>query len=203
MKIDIANKFVKLIFCYLLILLIPILGYVVNILTFDFYNSLGITPRTFSLDSISGIFLSWTMHGSFQHLKGNMILLTQLIIPFIFFERKPFRKILILSILSGIYVWVFGLPNSNHIGASGLIFALFGYMFASIIFKFNIFYLLFLIFAGGYFYSFIYGLIPQESVSFSAHFGGVVVGFVYGYFIHKESFLKFKSFVTFKLKFTD
>ena len=39
-----------------------------NTILFNFWNALGIIPRSLSLNSLIGVTSSWTMHGNFSHL---------------------------------------------------------------------------------------------------------------------------------------
>ncbi len=75
-----------------------------------------------------------------------------------------------------------GATHSYHVGASGLIFALYGYVIGSAIIRRKISYIAFLIIFGtSYFYSLTRGLIPQEGISFAGHFGGLVAGLLVSY----------------------
>ena len=152
-------------------------GFILNQITFDFlkFNSFGIQPRTFSLSSFIGVLSSWMMHANWQHIQNNCIILAQLLIPVVLFDKLLFK----LVVASGLFVWLFGSSNSIHVGASGLIFALFGYIgsVGIINFKQKWFYLIFVVLFGSEFiYSIYSGLIPQEHISFSAHFGGFIGG---------------------------
>lgn len=182
----------KKIYVYIVFLTIIIIGFIFNNISLGYYNSFGVKPRDISFSSIIGIFLSWTMHSDFNHLKNNMIILSQLLIPFIIFERKPLLKISVLISLSGLYVWLFGSDNSNHIGSSGLIFAIFSYMISSIIFNFKKrwIYLILVVTFGlelGIMQSLSVGLFRIENnISFAAHFGGFLVGSLYSFYINKK-----------------
>lgn len=107
-----------------------IIGYVAG---FIGYNQFGIYPRTFSLESIYGIAMSWTMHGDWNHLRNNLLILIQLIIPFVIFEKQVqlLKKFWQLVFVSGCATWILGGNNTIHIGASGLIFALIGYILST------------------------------------------------------------------------
>lgn len=116
-----------------------IIGYVAG---FIGYNQFGIYPRTFSLESIYGIAMSWTMHGDWNHLRNNLLILIQLIIPFVIFENRThlIKKFWQLILISGLATWILGGINTVHIGASGLIFALIGYILSTGTFTvFNLF----------------------------------------------------------------
>jgi rhomboid-like protein len=167
---------------YIIVFACIFIGFILNQITFGFlkFNSFGVQPRTFSLSSFIGILSSWMMHANWQHIQNNCIILAQLLIPVVLFEKQNIFKLLFkLVFASGLFVWLFGSSNSIHIGASGLIFALFGYIgsVGIINFKQKWFYLIFVVLFGSEFiYSIYSGLIPQEHISFSAHFGGLVGG---------------------------
>ena len=177
-KYDLKDNLKRKIIIYFSVLLIITAGFILNYMTIGLYNSFGIKPRSFSF---IGIFLSWTMHVDFDHFKNNMLILSQLLLAFLIVEKKPIQKLLLLIILTGLFVYIFGMPLTNHIGASGLIFALFGYMLGSVLFRFNIFYLIaFIILGIEIFYSMSNGLIQgfTGGISFAAHFGGLIVGLI-------------------------
>lgn len=160
----------------LFILIAICLGYIINgVLP---YNELGIKPRQFSLSNVYGILMSWTMHGNFNHILNNMVSLIPLLLVFMFSESKKALSIICqLIIISGIFVWLFGGDNTIHVGASGLIFALMGFIGASSILRMKWWYCLFIFISGSsLFYSIRHGLIPTEGISFTAHFGGFLGG---------------------------
>lgn len=144
-------------------------------------NVLAIKPLDF--DSLWNIGTSWLTHENFEHYKNNMIILSQLLLVFLLVEKN--KSILILLILfSGFFTWLLG-GSGLHLGASGLIFALIGYMFLSI-FR-NVWYLIFIIvMSSQLFYIVFHGLIPSQEISFSGHFGGFISGLLIAYFANKN-----------------
>lgn len=93
---------------------------------FDF-NDFGIFPRT--MVGLRGIVLSPFIHGDFSHLWNNTLPLLVLSTSLFYFYPKISWKVLVLGVLfSGFGTWLIGRP-SNHIGASGLIYTLFGFLF--------------------------------------------------------------------------
>lgn len=144
-------------------------------------NVLAIKPLDF--DSLWNIGTSWLTHENFEHYKNNMIILSQLLLVFLLVEKN--KSILILLILfSGFFTWLLG-GSGLHLGASGLIFALIGYMFLSI-FR-NVWYLIFIIIMSSQlFYIVFHGLIPSQEISFSGHFGGFISGLLIAYFANKN-----------------
>ena len=121
------------------------------------------------------------MHGNFSHLLGNTITLLQILFLFGLFEKNAYRTVIKLVIASGLVTWVIGSPSSIHIGASGLCFAMIGYMIGGAVFARRWGYLLACIVMGtGYWLIIKQGLMPQQGISFAAHFGGLCAGLLLG-----------------------
>lgn len=126
---------------------------------------------------------SWLVHENFEHYKNNMIILSQLLLVFLLVEKDKMVFIW-LVLISGSFTWLFG-GSGYHLGASGLIFALIGYMFLSI-FR-NIWYLIFIIIMSSQLTYIVFnGLIPHDGISFSAHAGGFLSGLVIAYLKNKN-----------------
>lgn len=163
--------------------LIPMWGmYFLNeIALFGLWNIFGIVPRAFDIGSMIGVFASWTMHGNFAHLFGNTLTLLQILFLFGLFESNAYRTVIKLILASGAVTWLIGSPLSIHIGASGLCFAMLGFMIGGAVFARRWGYLLACIVMGtGYWLTIKQGLMPQPGVSFAAHFGGLCAGFLLG-----------------------
>lgn len=192
------NKAKTVLFVYCAIFIPMWIMFIVNNVIFrDLLNNIaGIHPRDFSFLSIIDILVSWAFHGGanpanpnshiYDHIMGNSIALAGLLLIVGLIESKPFKLLGCLIVGSGIATWVIGSSNSVHVGASGLIFAMFGYVLSSVIFGKRFIYLLPIFLMGSqYFYSLKMGLIPQEGVSFAAHFGGFVAGIIIGYLFNR------------------
>ena len=148
---------------------------------FGLWNIFGIVPRALDIGSMIGVFASWTMHGNFSHLVGNSLTLMQILFLFGLFENNAYRTILKLIIASGIMTWIIASPLTIHIGASGLCFAMLGFMIGGAVFARRWGYLLACIVMGtGYWLTIKQGLIPQQGISFAAHFGGLCAGLLLG-----------------------
>ena len=148
---------------------------------FGLWNIFGIVPRTLDVGSMIGVFASWTMHGNFSHLVGNSLTLMQILFLFGLFENNAYRTILKLIVASGIMTWLIASPLTIHIGASGLCFAMLGFMIGGAVFARRWGYLLACIVMGtGYWLTIKQGLIPQQGISFAAHFGGLCAGLLLG-----------------------
>ncbi|SLJ85753.1 rhomboid family intramembrane serine protease [Psychrobacter sp. DAB_AL43B] len=148
---------------------------------FGIWNVFGIVPRTLDVGSMIGVLASWTMHGNFAHLLGNTLVLLQILFLFGLFENNAYRTILKLIVASGMMTWLIASPLSIHIGASGLCFAMLGYMIGGAVFARRWGYLLACIVMGaGYWLTIKQGLMPQQGISFAAHFGGLCAGLLLG-----------------------
>lgn len=93
---------------------------------FDFVQS-GIYPRT--LSGLQGVIFSPFIHADSEHLYNNSLPLLVLVAALQFFYPKQSLQVIIFGILlSGIFTWSIGREN-YHIGASGLIYVLFSFIF--------------------------------------------------------------------------
>ena len=148
---------------------------------FGLWNIFGIVPRALDVGSMIGVFASWTMHANLSHLVGNSLTLMQILFLFGLFENNAYRTVIKLIVASGIMTWIIASPLSIHIGASGLCFAMLGYMIGGAVFARRWGYLLACIVMGtGYWLTIKQGLIPQQGISFAAHFGGLCAGLLLG-----------------------
>jgi membrane associated rhomboid family serine protease len=97
-----------------------------NLLLAGSLLDLGILPRT--LVGLRGILFAPFLHVDMAHLLGNTAGLLMLGSMVIFREERDFWVVTILGILvGGIGTWLVGRPVI-HVGASGVIFAYFGYL---------------------------------------------------------------------------
>ena len=90
-------------------------------------QSLGIRPR--NVHGLIGIPLAPFLHENFRHISANSTAIFMLlVIAFILEYSSAIRAIVMITLIGGFGTWLFGSPNSVHIGASGLIFGLIGYL---------------------------------------------------------------------------
>ena len=88
---------------------------------------LGIRPR--DIGGLTGIVFAPLLHGSLQHLIANCSALLVLITLALTHSRKLAASALGIIIgLGGTLVWIFGSSAAIHIGASGVVFGLIGYL---------------------------------------------------------------------------
>ena len=148
---------------------------------FDFVEN-GILPRT--LSGLQGVVFSPFIHADMEHLYNNSVPLLILLAALQFFYPDQTAKVIGFGILvSGLITWVIGRSN-YHIGASGLIYVLFSFVFfKGIQTKYNRLVALSLaviiVYGGMVWYVFPSPEITGEkSISWEGHLGGLVTGFL-------------------------
>ena len=128
-------------------------------------------------EGLIGLFSAPLIHGSFEHLRNNVISFTILTGAILYFYPRKALPLLVISwLFSGLAIWLWGRP-SYHIGASGLIYALAAFIFISGLLRAhpNLLALsLLVVFLYG---SMVWGLVPVEpGVSHEAHISGALIG---------------------------
>jgi membrane associated rhomboid family serine protease len=139
-------------------------------------SAFGIIPRT--LPGLIGIVMSPLLHGNIFHLISNTIPLLFLgSVLYFFYPRLAPTVFFRAYFWTNLLVWLFARPQSIHIGASGIVYAL-----AFFLIFFGIFYrdfrsliitvVVFLLYGGVF-----YGILPGDPhVSWESHFAGALVG---------------------------
>lgn len=139
-------------------------------------QSFGILPR--SVGGLIGIPLSPFLHADKMHLLANTGAL--LILGWMLFLLEGPRMLSIAAIIilfGGLGVWLIGRGDSIHIGASGLIYGMFGYILGAGIFKRSVASIIgaavVLLLYGGL----IWGVLPTSpGVSWEGHLCGFLAG---------------------------
>jgi membrane associated rhomboid family serine protease len=142
------------------------------------FNQYGIYPRT--VTGLRGIVLSPFIHGGVKHLYHNSIPLFVLLFCLFYFYRSIAWKVFLYGALgTGLITWIIA-RKSYHIGASGLVYLLFSFIFFSGIFRRNyrlVAVSLMVIFLYG---SMVWYLLPvKEDISWEGHVSGFVTGFLF------------------------
>lgn len=135
----------------------------------------GVLPR--HIEGLQGILFSPFLHGSWDHLMSNTAPMFFLLGALIFFyEHIWIKAFLIIYFLSGIGLWIGG-RESYHIGASGVVYGLTGFLFLSGVLKRDIKLMavsMLVIFLYG---GMIWGIFPMlVQVSWEAHLFGLLSG---------------------------
>jgi len=159
--------------------------HITNLFTGYQLNSWGILPR--HLNGLSGIIFSPFLHGSFIHLISNSVPLFVLAALTYIGHKSRLHWVIIIGLaIGGLGTWLFG-SASYHIGASGLVFAFWGYLIAYAWFKGDIKSILVasitLFLYGGLLFSL---LSVQLNVSFSSHLFGFLAGVVAAYVLSRN-----------------
>jgi len=148
------------------------------------FNTYGIYPRT--IKGLKGIFFSPFIHGDIKHLYQNSIPLFVLLFCLIYFYKQLAVKIFFYGLLfTGLLTWIIA-RKSFHIGASGIIYLLFSFIFFSGMIRKN-----YRLTAVSLIVIFLYGsmvwyVLPvKEEISWEGHLSGFLIGIVFAIFYRK------------------
>ena len=90
-------------------------------------NSVGIRPR--QVDGLLGIATAPFLHGSWGHIISNTTPLFLLsLFAFAWSRGLAMTAIFLIAIGGGLGTWLFAQGGSNHIGASGIVYGLVGFL---------------------------------------------------------------------------
>lgn len=139
---------------------------------------LGIYPR--ELSGLPGIFTAPFIHATWGHLASNSIPIITLTSILVLFYRKVALQVITMIIIGGGFcIWLFARP-SYHIGASGLVYGLIGFIFFIGIFRKNIkttilSLIVLVLYAGS-----VESLFPnvEKNISWESHLFGFLVGMI-------------------------
>jgi membrane associated rhomboid family serine protease len=140
-------------------------------------NSWGVIPRR--PESLLGILFAPWLHGSWTHLLSNLSGLLVLGALMLLESRRDFVKASLFILLgSGLLVWLFA-RKGIHIGASGWLFGLWSLLLVRAWYRRSwldlLLAVLVLFLHGGW----VFGLVPQQGVSFEYHLAGALCGALY------------------------
>ncbi len=143
-------------------------------------TQLGIKPRM--IEGLVGILFSPFLHATIAHLAANSFALFVLGLLFLGVERARAGYIIApIYLLSGIGTWAIGRTGTIHIGASGIIYGLLGYLIFIGIFRKStrliLLAVILLVCYGGA----LWGLLPLMNnpvVSWEGHLSGFLAGII-------------------------
>lgn len=138
-------------------------------------EKLGLLPR--SLSGLVGIVTMPFLHGNFPHLLSNTVPLIILLGLMVISRPRPWSTMILLTLISGAALWLLG-RSALHIGASGLIYALMGFLIAAGMLERRLISALIAIFVGvTYGTALIGGILPgTPGVSWEGHLFGLLAG---------------------------
>ena len=152
-------------------------------------NKYGIFPRT--IEGLRGIVFTHFLHSNTGHLFNNSIPLFVLLSSLFYFYKDIAFKILIIGgLLTGFAIWLIA-RDSYHIGASGIVYLLFSFVFFSGIIRKH-----YRLVALSFIVIFLYGsmiwyVFPiKDGMSWEGHLSGFLVGLVLAFIYRKNGLVR-------------
>lgn len=135
----------------------------------------GVIPR--SLDGLCGVMLMPFVHGSLLHLVANSTPLLVLgLLTALDGHNAFWLRVGAITLLTGLLTWLFA-GHASHVGASGLVFGLLGFLLARAWFTRHFGYLAIAMIAGTAYGGVLVGVLPiQHGVSWEGHLFGLLAG---------------------------
>ncbi len=191
MRTDISDEkklFRSSIFIMVMVILLLWLVWSLDVLFNLQLSRFGVHPH--QITGLLGIFFMPFIHSTsgISHLLYNSISLLVLgTILLNTYPRVALKTVLIIQLLSGIMVWFFASANQYHIGASGVIFGIAAFLFASGILRRDRVSIAVALFVGLFYGSSILnGLFPTEpNISWQGHLSGIVAGLLCAFLFRK------------------
>jgi membrane associated rhomboid family serine protease len=149
------------------------------------FNTYGILPR--DLVGLRGIVFGPFIHKDVNHLYNNSVPLFLFMLSLWYFYRDVALKIFIYGIFClGLCTWIIG-RKSYHIGASGVVYMLFSFIFFSGVFR-KYYRLIAVSLAIIFLYgSMVWYILPiEENVSWEGHLSGFLVGLSLAWIFRNE-----------------
>lgn len=136
----------------------------------------GIVPRTSY--GLTGIVMAPFIHANLQHLLANTIPFVILGAIILFRGVRAFLFVVLVSAaVAGLGTWLFGAPNTQHVGASGVVFGFLGYLLIRAAYDRRISSaLIALAVATVYGATFLTSLMPAQGISWTGHVFGFLGG---------------------------
>lgn len=160
----------------LILWIIEIIDFMIPFISLD---ALGIRPR--SIPGLFGIIVAPFLHGNLYHLAANTAPFAVLSVIVIMTARNAYPSLFVVSALfAGLGSWLLGQRGSIHIGISGVIFGLLGFLLTRGLFTRNIPAIIVscvvLLMYGGV----LFGMIPSPGyISWECHLFGFLGGVVF------------------------
>jgi len=173
-KDSLTFEFLRPIFTLLVVIwIVQIVNFVLG---YNLNQWLGLEPRDFG--GLIGIPASPFLHAGFGHIIANTIPLVVLGGMAAMVSPKRFMdSTIIIVLLGGLLVWLLARGgNRVHVGASGLVFGYLGYVVALGIFERSLRAIAMAVFAGLLYGGLIWGVLPDQRVSWESHLFGAMAG---------------------------
>jgi len=148
----------------------------------------GVNPR--SIGGLIGIPLMPFLHAGFGHLLSNTIPLAILLTILAGSRSSGWQVVIELVLLGGGLLWCFGRSSATHVGASGLIYGLIGFLIVAGFLEKRLVPLGIAILVGFlYGTTLIFGVVPsfQQHISWDGHLFGAIAGAIVAYANTRQS----------------
>ncbi len=143
----------------------------------------GIRPR--HLDGLPGILFAPFLHDGFLHLIANTIPFLVLGCIIAFGGADRFLSVtVIVTVVSGLATWLVAPANTDHVGASGLVFGYVTYLIGRGWFERRIGYLLGGLVVVMVYGSVLWGIVPRPGISWEMHLFGAAGGVLAARLLH-------------------
>jgi membrane associated rhomboid family serine protease len=174
MEVAIKRLYISMFFPGVFLLVIWLVFLVDSTLKLDLVYH-GLFPRKIS--GLQGILFGPLIHGGIKHIVANSLPLFALSsLLFYFYRNLSFRVLFFCYLLTGILVWMIGRP-SYHVGASGIIYGLAGFLFVSGIIRKHLGLMAISFLVAFQYGSMIWGIFPiEDRVSWESHLAGLLSG---------------------------
>ena len=156
----------------------------------DLRLTLGLWPREWY--GLLGILTAPLVHADYRHLLGNSLAL----LPLGWIACRFSRKLTLVAVLaamlgSGLLAWTLGTPGSPHIGASGVVFGLIGFLILNGLVRGGCWPLVITLVVGFLFGGAIFTVLQAKSadgqlLSWQMHLGGLLGGAAAAWHQRKE-----------------
>ncbi len=146
----------------------------------------GIRPQ--DREGLVGIFAAPFLHAGFAHLIANTGAFIVLGVLMAALSRRPWTVTIGVVLISGIGVWLVGVPGTVHVGASGLVYGYAAFLVAWGVLTKRVVSILVAIVVVLLYGGLVLGVLPTQSgVSWQGHLFGAVGGIVVAYWLSKRS----------------
>lgn len=163
--------------------------WLIKLVEFEFsldFSDWGVLPL--DQKGLRGILFSPLIHGNFDHLIANTFPLMLLVFSLFFFYRKnAYFIFLLIYLFSGLFVWLGG-REAMHIGASGLIYGVAGFLFLSGVLSYNIRLLTISLVVAFFYGGLFWGIFPiKPEISWESHLWGALSGLALAVLFRKSA----------------
>lgn len=152
----------------------------------SWFAGAGVVPRT--LSGLKGILTMPFLHASWGHLISNTVPLLILGWMIMLRRKRDFFYVAGVSgLIAGAGTWLIG-RDANHIGASGVVFGLIGYLLARAVMERKFWSILAAVATMFLYGGALFGVLPTASaVSWEGHLFGLIGGIVASYYMLKNA----------------